>query len=94
MKLRPIPPRAARSGQFAQRPKHFGGFRKTSRAVLGEYQRPVCSDVEDAVVALDEFGFGAKLRSNLGRQTGGLREVISASAVGYRNPHCGPASLR
>jgi hypothetical protein len=55
--------------------------------VLGEDPLPVDLDVEDPVVSLDEDGLDAGLLLDPGRQTGGLREVVSANAVGDRDPH-------
>jgi hypothetical protein len=62
-------------------------LREAARLVFGVDQLSVHLDVEDAVVALDELGLDTNLLLDLGRQTGGLREVVSTVAVLDRDTH-------
>ena len=52
-------------------------------------QRAVCRDVEYAGASLDELRLDAELARNIGRQTGGPREVVSLDAVLDRDAHVG-----
>lgn len=56
-------------------------FREAAGLVLREEQDVVLMDVEDAGAPLDELGFRAGLLPDPGRQTGGPRKVVSATAV-------------
>ena len=58
--------------------------------MLGEDQSAISDDIEDAVNASDEFGLYPELRGDLGRQTGGPRQIVSTYAVGYGDAHRGP----
>ena len=60
--------------------------------MLGEDQSAISDDIEDAVNASDEFGLHPELRGDLGRQTGGPRQIVSTYAVGYGDAHRGPCS--
>jgi hypothetical protein len=55
--------------------------------VLREDHLSVELDVEDAIIALDQARLYGELLLNLGRQTGGLRQVVSAYAVFDRDFH-------
>jgi len=55
--------------------------------VLREDQLAVRGDVENPVVALDELGLRAERLLDLGRHTAGLRQVVSAHAVGDGDAH-------
>jgi hypothetical protein len=55
--------------------------------VLGIDQLPIRFDVEDSVGTLDELWIDAELFFDPGRQTGGLREVVSGDAVGDGHAH-------
>ena len=56
-------------------------FGEAAHFVLREYEATVGDDIEDAVVAADEFGFDLQFLFQGGRQTGGLRQVVSTPAV-------------
>jgi hypothetical protein len=49
--------------------------------MLREEQLAVGHDIEDARVSHDQLGFDVELIANRGRQTGGLRLVVSTPAV-------------
>jgi len=53
-----------------------------ARPVLGEDEFSVHDDIEDSPAALDQLRLGIELFGDPGRQTGGLREVVSGYAVG------------
>ena len=48
---------------------------------------PVHGDLVDPPLALDEFSVNAELFLDGGRQTGGLREVVSLDAIGDSDLH-------
>lgn len=52
-----------------------------------EEARPVGDNVEHPSRTFDEFSFHARFGFDLGRQTGGLREIVSDSTVGNRYVH-------
>lgn len=62
-------------------------FGEASDAVLREDQAIVLVDVEDPAVPADEFRFRAGRFLDPGRQTGGPRQVVSATAVVDRDRH-------
>lgn len=62
-------------------------FREASCLGLGEDQLPVRNDIKDPAAAADEFALDAGLVADRGRQTGGLREIVSLSAVGDADLH-------
>jgi len=55
---------------------------KPTRLELGEDELSVHDDIEDSPAALDELRLDTQLSRDLGRQTGGLWEVVSGYAVG------------
>ncbi len=55
--------------------------------MLGEDELPVQLDVEDSTAARDEFGRDVVFFLDLGRQTGGLRLVISTRAIRNSDVH-------
>ena len=61
---------------------------KTTGMMLREDKISIYCDIKDAVLAFDEFRFDAELIGNCGRQTGGLREIVSRDAVGNGDFHC------
>jgi hypothetical protein len=58
-----------------------------ARLVLGEDEVSVHDDIEDSPAALDQLRLDIELFGDSGRQTGGLREVVSGYAVGNRYVH-------
>ena len=48
---------------------------------------PVHGDLVDPLLALDEFSVDIELFLDSGRQTGGLREVVSLDAIGDSDLH-------
>jgi len=66
----------------------FTGLGVASRALLGEDDAPVRLYLEDAAGGLNEFHFRMREGiTNLGRQTGGPRFVVSDDAVLDRDLH-------
>src|SRR5687768_14739725 len=61
--------------------QHLGVFGEAACLVFGVDQRAVRGDIEYAAAALDQLGLRAELLRDLGRQTGGPRQVVSALAV-------------
>jgi hypothetical protein len=55
---------------------------KPTRLELGEDELSVRDDIEDSSAALDELRLDIELFGDLGRQTGGLWEVVSGYTVG------------
>jgi len=50
--------------------------------MLGEDELPVHDNIKDPVAALDQLRLDAELFRDFGRQTGGLREIVSGYAIG------------
>ncbi len=61
--------------------------RKATGIVLAVYFAAVDDDVENAAASLDQLGIDIRLLFDGGRQTGGLRLVVSLIAIGNRNTH-------
>jgi hypothetical protein len=76
-----------RTASVPERRQDLRGLRKAIFLVLGEKQLSVGDDVEHAAAPLDERGLVAGLSCDVGRQTGGLRLVVSDAAVGDRDLH-------
>lgn len=55
--------------------------------MLREYQSAIGDNVEDADPACGELGLHSQLLRDFGRQTGGLRQIVSAAAVSDGNAH-------
>jgi hypothetical protein len=72
---------------FAQDPNDLGSIRKAAFAVLGKNQNTVGGNIEDAAAAFEKFGLYSELLGNIGRQTGGARQIISTRAVFDRDMH-------
>src|SRR6187455_3044742 len=62
-------------------------LRKTARAVFRVDEDTVSLDIEYATAALDELRLHAKLARNVGRQTGGPRQIVSLHTVLDGNVH-------
>jgi hypothetical protein len=62
-------------------------FRKSTFVVLREDELSVDLDVEDSTAAGDEFGNDVVVLLDPGRQTGGLRLVVSTRAVRNSDDH-------
>jgi hypothetical protein len=60
---------------------------KTPGGMLRKQQPAVDCDVENAAVTARQFRLDSHLPLDPGRQTGGLRQVISTAAIGNRDPH-------
>lgn len=50
--------------------------------MLGKDEFSVHDNIKDAVGALDQLRLDAELLGDSGRQTGGLRKIVSGYAVG------------
>ena len=70
-----------RSRAGAQGLEHLAVFGESPHLVLGEDQLAIDGHVEDTAVSLHELDFTAELPLDLGRQTGGPGQVVSANAV-------------
>jgi hypothetical protein len=70
-----------------ERPDDFAGIREAAGVALRVDECAIGNDVEDPAAALDEFRFDTELPGNFGRQTGGLRQVVSDCAVGDGDAH-------
>ena len=55
--------------------------REPAGLMLGVDRRPIDDHIEDAAASADQLGVEAERLSNLGRQTGGPREIVSDAAV-------------
>ena len=77
-----------RRARWLQKPrKNLVVFGEASCLGLGEDQFLVRYDVKDSTAAAYEFTLDAGLVADRGRQTGGLGEIISLSAVGDADLH-------
>lgn len=72
---------------FAQDPNDLGSVRKAALAVLGKNQNTVGRNIEDAATTLDKFRLHSEFLKNIGRQTGGARQIISTRAIFDRDMH-------
>jgi hypothetical protein len=70
------------SGKRLQLPEDFAVFWEAALVVFAEDPFPVDNHVEDAAGALDQLRFNAARALDLGRQTGGPRQVVSLHAIG------------
>jgi hypothetical protein len=67
---------------------HFAGLGVTTKLLFRENELPVYRDFEQPTRRFDEPDIGVrKPRSNLGRQTGGPRFIVSDDAILNRNSH-------
>lgn len=71
-----------RSGQLADLLQHLAGFRESALFMLIENQFPVHRHLENAAVAFFQVRLRREFLFDRGRQTGGLRQIISLPAVG------------
>ncbi len=55
--------------------------------MFGEDHRSVSNDIEDSLTAFDELGLDAERALDVGRQTGGSRQVLSTTAIGDGDLH-------
>ena len=62
-------------------------IREPPDVVLRKHDVAVGDDIENAAMTLDELDLEAKLVADVGRQTGGLRQIASGDAVDDRNLH-------
>jgi len=62
--------------------KDFFGLRESTERLLGEDQLAVEDDLELSTHSLDEYDVDLAVLLDLGRQTGGPREIVSRDAVG------------
>ena len=63
-------------------PEDFAGLGKSSFLVLRENEIPIHHNIKDTILAFDKFRLGPELIGNCGRQTGGLRQIVSRYTVG------------
>jgi hypothetical protein len=73
-----------RSAELAE---DFVGRREPAGGLLREHQPAVDGDVEDPAASFDEPRLDPRRLGDPGRQTGGLRIVVSLHAVGYGDHH-------
>ena len=57
--------------------------------MLRKYGVAVSDDVENTLIPFDQLGLDTKLVIDLGRQTGGLRKIVSTDAIRNRYLHVG-----
>ena len=74
-------------------PDDLIGLREPVFLLFGEEELAVGDDVELATRALDHFRVNAERLRDSGRQTGGLRQVVSHLAVADRDLHDGAIIL-
>jgi hypothetical protein len=60
---------------------------KALATLTGKDNIAIDADLKDPFLALDEFAVDTEFLLDRGRQTGGLREVVSLNAVLNRNVH-------
>lgn len=75
---------------LTQRAQDLPSRRESILLVLAEDPRAVDDDVEDAVAAPYQLGLHPELLLDRGRQTGGLRQVVSTPAVVNGDLHGSP----
>ncbi len=68
-------------------------FRKATHLVLREKKITFCRDIENAVISFDKLRFDSEFIGYLGRQTGGLWEIVSRYAVSNLYFHLFPPFL-
>ncbi len=81
--------RASAALALLERLDDLGRVRESAGVVLREDQGAVGRNIKDTDAAFDEFRLDVELLRNLGRQTGGLRKVVSSSAVSNCYAHGG-----
>jgi hypothetical protein len=74
---------------LAQSLNDFRSVRESVFVVLGKNQNTISSNIEDAAATLDEVGLHSEFLKNFGRQTGGVRQIISTYAIFDRDMHHG-----
>ena len=79
---------------FAQSLNDLGSVREAAFAVLGKYHNAVGCNIEDAAATLDKFRLHFEFLKNIGRQTGGARQIISTRAIFDRDMHQSSSVLR
>ncbi len=72
---------------LAERVEDLCVLRETAGVVLGVDEFSICNDVEDAAAPLDQLHLGVERLLDGGRQTGGVRSIVSFNAVGNRDLH-------
>jgi hypothetical protein len=68
--------------------------RKTMRLVLRKDLRPVDGDIEHAALARHDLRVDAELALDDGRQTGGLRPIVSTDTIRDGDVHTGTMIIR
>ena len=77
---------------LAERVEDLCVLRKTAGVVLGVDEFSIGNDVKDAAAALDQLHLGFERLLDGGRQTGGVRSIVSFNAVCNRDLH-GPMRM-
>ena len=72
---------------LAKKLKYLLVFGKATHLVFRENELPICDDIKDAAGALDQLRLDAEGFGYPGRQTGGLREIVSRYTIGNRDSH-------
>lgn len=67
---------------LAKKLKNFVVPGEATNLVLRKDELSIHDDIKDAIVALDQLRLNAELIRDFGRQTGGLREIVSGYAIG------------
>jgi len=78
----------------AEKLKNFFVPGEATDLMLGKDEFSVHDNIKDAVGALDQLRLDAELLGDSGRQTGGLRKIVSGYAVGNRDSHVFDSSFR
>jgi len=76
---------ALRLGPYLFPPKYLENLvilGKSSFLVLRENEIPIHHNIKDTVLAFDKLRLDPELIENCGRQTGGLRQIVSRDTVG------------
>ena len=67
---------------LAKKLKNFLVLGEATDLMLGKDELSVHDNIKDAVGALDQLRLDAELLGDSGRQTGGLRKIVSGYAIG------------
>jgi len=79
--------RGAATLPLSERVEDFCVLRETAGIVLGVDEFSIGNHIEDATAPLDQLHLGVERLLDGGRQTGGVRAIVSFNAVGNRDLH-------
>ncbi len=72
---------------LAERVENLRMLREPAGVMLGVDEFSIGHNVEDAAAPLDQLHLGVERLLDGGRQTGGVRSIVSFNAVGNRDLH-------